>query len=115
MTTTFDSLFATNALPALLDLYGETVTYRPTGGGTRAITAIVVRDTTVLLALLPDVPSERVVVRVLNDSTTGIVGTEVTPGRDQIDVSLRGGASPTTIGIAQIISDSAGTLTLACY
>ena len=113
--TQFETIHGTYAAPALLTMYGESVTYRPRSGGTRAITGIVITDAATIAALVEDVSQVRCIVRLLNNATTGIAASEVDLGGDKIDAPLRDGDSATTLAIKQLVNDDAGWTSVAAY
>jgi hypothetical protein len=115
MATQFNTLFGTYAFPALLTMYGQSTTYRPVTGSTRAITAIIHTDEITIAAFAQDVASVRAVVQVLNNGTSGILASELNLGGDRLDVPLRNGESASILAIKHIINDEAGVTTLACY
>lgn len=89
----------------------EQVVYRPHGGSTRAIDAIVDRDP-------PDSAGQvgasapLVQVTVVNDATYGIASSEIDTGRDKIEVSDRHGKTATSRPIGRIVEHDAGVLVL---
>ena len=95
--TAFDTAFKAAAVPCLFGQFGESLTYRPAGGGTRSITGMVTRDDRQAVPGLPQTatkPTQTVVV--YNDSTTGIAATEINTGGDSIDVPVRFGVTATS-------------------
>jgi hypothetical protein len=113
--TTFSDEFEADCGDDLLDEFGETVTYRPRGGGTRSITGIVITNPLGEVGSIQDAPAVRIHIRVLNDSTLGISGAELNLGGDKIDAPLRDGGTATTLAIKELVSDNGGFLTVAAY
>jgi hypothetical protein len=58
------------------------------------------------------VQSQSIVVRVLNNSTTGISSTEIETGGDEIAVALRLGETSVRRAIVRVQADSTGFLRL---
>ena len=112
--TTFNDEFAAGAFPDLVAEFGEATTYRKADGSTRTIDAIVVTNT-VELSQVEDVPAARCLVRTLNSATRGILASEIVPGRDKVDVSLRDGEAVRPITVQQLFSDNGGVTTVVCY
>lgn len=109
----FDDDFAADALPDLLTEHGEAVTYKPNGGGSRSIDAIVNRN--------PPAASEaasqgliapgRMLLTVENDATSGISTDEIDTGGDKVTVALRVGGTATDRPITQLVNDDGGCTT----
>lgn len=110
----FDSLGSTYMAPSLLYLHGETVTYKPAGGDTREIQAIVDRDTpeTPSPAGVRGRPKASIRVMVVNSSTEGITPSELNIGGDKIELPLRIGESATDRNIRSLSSQDGGMLEL---
>jgi len=112
--TQFDILFAASGAPALADQFGEAVTYKPRGGGTRAITAIrVVRHPPSKVDDVTGAEEPTMEIEVYNNSTTGISSAEIDTGGDLITVASRFGAVDAVYGPAdrrvnRLLSDVAG-------
>lgn len=113
--TTFDDEFASDAYPDLVAQFGDETTYRPSGGGTRTIDAIIVTNPVELQAVSEDAPAARCLVRTLNSATRGILASEIVLGRDKVDVDLRDGEAMRSVTIKQLVSDNGGVTTVACY
>ena len=129
-----------DAADGLLATFGETITYHPVGkiGDTivgsgdilsmatlgiwrilspaeamaREITAIVGREGPGELPGTPHGSSYRAVVRVANNSTTGISSAEIDCGGDKVTLAVRIGKTAIERRITDIISQNAGMLTL---
>lgn len=110
MTNRFATQFKKTGSRGLLYQFGESVTYYPLAGGSRSVTALVLRDELSVVAELGDVQSQSIVVRVLNDSTLGIASTEIETGGDEIAVALRLGEAATRRAIVRVQADSTGFL-----
>jgi len=92
-------------------LGGEALTYKPAGGGTRAISAIVDRRDISPLGSAPHGHSQRLEILVVNDATDGIAATEVDTGGDMVTVARRIGEAAQDRPIKKIVNqDSDGVL-----
>ena len=96
-----------------IDLFGETVTYKPAAGGTRSIDACVRREHPRKSDEDPN-PSihEYMSIFVMNDSTLGISAAEINLGGDSINFARRLGDTATDNSITQIESQDTGGLLL---
>lgn len=106
----FRSLFSRGATQLLVDNFGESITYYPNGdtsGGGRLISAMIERNVE-SLSQGGDVMGFVTVVRVLDDSTTGISSTEIDSGQDLIGVAMRVGESQRLKQITRILSTENG-------
>jgi hypothetical protein len=112
MTNRFALQMAKTGALGLLRQFGESVTYYPLAGGSRSVTAMVLRDELSVVPELGDVQSQSIVVRVLNNSTTGISSTEIETGGDEIAVALRLGEASVRRAIVRVQADSTGFLRL---
>jgi hypothetical protein len=112
MTNRFATQFKKTAARGLLRQFGEAVTYYPAAGGSRSITAMVLRDELSTVPELGDVQSQSIVVRVLNDSVLGISATEIETGGDEIGVALRLGETAERRAIVRVQADSTGIVRL---
>jgi hypothetical protein len=111
MTNTFDEeLVATTA--EYLSTFGETVTYYPAAGGTREITVIVERDGPAKLDDAPHGVSDKLIIQVANDATTGISSDEVNTMKDIVKVAVRIGDTAQDKLVTEIISQDAGMMRL---
>lgn len=94
--------------------FAESVVYRPLGGSSRTINAVVIRQ---LAELISD-DENRVVpvfeVHVINETCTGISTAELNLGGDRIDIAERVGKTPLPRSIVQIIDQDEGMLVLQC-
>lgn len=133
MPTRFSQHFAKKAAPSLVLQFGEPLVYHPaptvptppsgqalvvdasgTSGGTglsRSINGIVIRDRVRILAEAGDVPANQFIVRVLNDSTSGISSEEINDGGDEIEIPLSVGESAKRLQIVRVLNDNAGLTT----
>lgn len=105
----------TTAFEDLLTEFGDETTYRFGSGSTRTVDAIITTDPP---ELQPEgeAPAVRALVRLRASTTTrGVTADEVTTGRDRVDVVLRDGEAATAVTVGQVVGDSNGVLTLACY
>ena len=96
------------------DDFAETVVYRPRSGGTRSISAVVIRQ---IAETISD-EENRVVpvfeVHVANDSTNGIAADEINRGGDTIDIAERIGQTAKPRPITQILEQDEGMIVLQC-
>lgn len=107
-----DDEIAAEGLNDWLDEAGESITYLPAAGGERPIVGIVDRR-----------PPQRngpnglvthpVEITVANDPASGISGSELDTGRDQIRFAVVEGAQPTVRRITDRVFDAGGMLILA--
>lgn len=94
--------------------FAELVTYRPRGGGSRVIDAVVFRE------VIDGYPEDQVTaldayeVHVANDAVLGISSTELDTGGDAIELPPRDGKDATRKAILKIISQDNGMLVLDC-
>lgn len=99
---------------SLLDVLGEPVTYKPAGGGTRSITAVVDRDTPT--APTPSGmrgrPKASIQVTVRNSDSLGISMSELDLGGDKITLPVKVGQASTDRPINSLISQAFGMLVL---
>jgi hypothetical protein len=88
--------------------FGEPITYFPNGGSVgRCIDAIVERDVNVP-SETGDQVAQALVIRVLDNCTTGISALEINDGKDAVSVPLKTGGTPTRRVIARKIDDANG-------
>ncbi len=111
MVNTFDQeLIATT--PEFLSAFGETVTYWPSGGVSRQITAIVKRQEPQGLEGAPHGVSHKAEIQVANNSTTGISSDEVNTKKDEVELAVRIGETAQKRLIGDILSHDAGMMRL---
>lgn len=109
MATRFASQFARSAAPNLMRQFGDEITYfKRDGSPARVIEAMVIRDPMRIINETGDVNSKAFIVRVHNDSVTGIGSDEINTGGDQISVASRVGETAERRSIVQVLNDSAG-------
>lgn len=108
--TTFDERFAARGAPRLLDEFGETVVYKPSGGAPRTITAMVTRNPPEEIA--DGVRVNDLIVEVYNDATTGIVAASVKPGQDTLFVSDITGGAARDKSILSVLDSTGGMVRL---
>ena len=101
-----------SALDDILDELGESVTYKPAGGGTRDIVAIVIRESAVDMPGMDYISSPMIQVIVKNDSTEGITASEIDTGGDVISLAIRQGEAAQDRRINTISANDAISLTL---
>lgn len=92
---------------AILAPFEESIVYRPAAGGTRTITADVVRVTQDAIGV-ENATTPRITVTVRNNATTGITATEIDNGGDQVDVATHYGGSAVSRYIGTIITTDQG-------
>jgi hypothetical protein len=108
MPTRFAQQFKRTAVRNLVRQFGETIGYSHAGASERLIQAIVVRDPTAILAEIGEVVVNAMIVRVVNDSATGIAATDLDTGRDYVSVALVADGEPERRSIIQVLSDTNG-------
>lgn len=111
MTSEFDQELIDSAAD-MVDTCGESVTYYPKAGGSRAITAIVNRGQPGSLDGAPHGVSPRLIIYVANDSTTGISSDEIDIGGDELKVAVRIGETAQNRRITKIATMDAGMMEL---
>jgi hypothetical protein len=111
MVNTFDQEL-TEITPEYLSTFGETVTYYPAAGGSRGISAIVERDGPAKLDDAPHGVSDKLIIQVANDATTGISSDEVNTMKDIVKVAVRIGDTAQDKLITDILSQDAGMMRL---
>lgn len=89
--SSFASNFAADAFPALLAEHGESVTYLPAAGGTRAISAIIRRGELIGAYSAQGFPPQREAM-VLDSATDGISASELNPSGDRLTVTEESGS-----------------------
>lgn len=109
--TAFDNQFEAS-YDLLLDDFGETVVYKKPGNDDRTITAIVERNPGEVFAASGEVVTYRIMVKVHNNSTTGIASTELDEGLDIVSVPRRVGMPASDLIVDQLISAEGGVLIL---
>lgn len=111
--TQCDEMLAGTANDFLAE-FGEPVTYKPKGGGSRSILAIIDRNPP---AEIPGMPagahSSMMIATVANDETDGIGSSEVNCGGDKVELSVRIGETAVEKRITQILNQDAGMMYLA--
>lgn len=112
----FDDQFSAS-FTDLLDMYGQSVVYRPGGGTPRTITAIVNNAPPEPTPGIDNAPVAKCIVRALSDASNatygGIDPAAVDTGRDKIDVPLRSGGTAYTLRVTQVQNDNGGVTSLA--
>ena len=94
----------------MLAAFGESVTYWPAGGGSRAITAVIDRNPPRELDGLPHGHTKEWIVLVANSSTTGISSSEIDCGGDKIEIPARMGEVAQKRRIVNILSQDSGAI-----
>ncbi|MCK4960156.1 MAG: hypothetical protein KAT00_12170 [Planctomycetes bacterium] len=118
--TLADSTEATaidGAFPAanvqMIAQFGKTVIYRPAGGGSRPIKAVVKQKAPGSIGAAPGATSTVTTVMVLNDSTNGISSSEIDiGGGDKIDIAYRIGLEATARRIGKIVFQNPAVMKL---
>jgi hypothetical protein len=110
MESRFAQQFQRTAVPNLVRQFGETIGYFGSGGESRYISAIIVRDPAAILAEIGEVLSQSLIVRVSNDSTDGIDATMIDTGTDRVEVAMVAGGEPEMRSVIRVLSDSNGFL-----
>lgn len=109
MTVSFDDMLAANATA-----FGESVTYKPSGGATRAITAVVNREP---YGPIPEAAQESRAlchVTVRNSNTLGIAFSELNIGKDKIAFARRIGGTSTDNLITRVAQQIADGMIVEC-
>jgi hypothetical protein len=107
----FDDQFAFSAVPALQDYFGETITYKPRGGGSRTITGLVDRTDRNLLDGSDRAMVPTFTITVANLVTTGILATEINTGGDAISVAVRYGGTAVDRRITKVLETNGSSVT----
>jgi hypothetical protein len=98
----------------IVGTWGEAVTYKPSVGATRSISAVIdrpgVRKSDIPGAYAANGPE--ILVRVINDSTTGITASEVNTGKDLISLAVRLGQTAQDRLITKVVSHDEGLVVL---
>lgn len=114
MSTTFDSHFASAGFPMLLQQFGESIVYKPTGGGRRVISAIVERNPPAVFDAAGNAVLPTATIRVYNSCRSGISSREVDIGSDEIEMVLKIGETiPRTFSLMTMTSQDSGVTVLA--
>jgi hypothetical protein len=92
--------------------FGETVTYRPAGGGTRQIKAVVERAVPGALGAAPHGQAPVKAIGVINSDTSGISGAELDIGGDRVDIADKVGGTAQTRPIVEQLTADSGMLRL---
>lgn len=107
----YDDLLVDTA-PLFMDEFGETVIYKPRGGGSRTITAIVNRPAAGRIDGLPHGTGPHLTIDVYNDSSTGISAAELDTGGDKVNLAVRWGDTPQDRVISKLAGQDAGFIRL---
>ena len=111
MANEFDTLL-TETASEFTDVFAEDVTYWPRAGGSRAIKAIVSRQTPEQLPGEARAHGMTITVTVENNATSGISSSEVDTGGDKIELARRIGETPIKRAINKILNQDAGMMEL---
>lgn len=108
----FDSQLSADS-QFFLDEWGVTITYKPAGGGSRTIVAILDYGQIQAMGGMPNVNSGTVTMTVANSSTIGISSSEIDRGGDKVSIPWPNEKSAVQDRrVAKIISQDAGMMTL---
>ena len=101
-----------NDADIILSEFGETIVYKPRGGGSRSIEAVVTRAGAEGLGGAPagNAPLSNILVK--NDSTEGISSSEIDTGGDKVTIAHRIGDTAQDRRITNIIGQDCGMMTL---
>jgi hypothetical protein len=113
MATRFAQQFARAAVPNLVRQFGDTIIYMPRHGPARSGIAAMIERNVEVMSEADGFVVHAMVLRVVNDSTTGISAAEIDQGGDQIKVPLRVGEPAVTRTIVQVISTENGLVRFA--
>lgn len=113
-TNQFHNMGLDEGAESLLDIHGETVTYKPSGGSDREIVAMVDRETPTAPSPsgMRSRPKTSIVVTVRDSTTLGISAGELDLGGDAIEMPIKVGQAATTRSIQKLISQEFGMLVL---
>ena len=111
MTSEFDQALIDTAAE-FADTFGESVTYYPKAGGSRAITAVVTREQPAQVDGAPYGHTPKLSVQVINSATTGISSAEINTGGDEICIAVRAGETAERRRITKIVSMDHGMMEL---
>ena len=100
-------LMVSAGLPALIAQQGESVTCRPDGTTTRAVTAIVERSPPAALDGVDQAVAPRITVIMANNASTGMTAAEIITGVTTVDVATRAGGTVETRYVLSIRHDAA--------
>jgi hypothetical protein len=96
------------------DEFAETVVYRPRGGGSRTILAIVDREPPALMDEAGNMLSPSFMLYIANSATAGITAGEVDVGGDTVEVANRvGDVQKKTCSILRLMDNDNGMIQLA--
>ena len=113
---TADNAFDTNLAAEasyFASAFGEAVTYKPRGGGSRAISAVVFRKQPEPIGTGgAGVETTLAEIRVENNSSTGISAAELDTGGDKVTLAMRSGETAIDHRITQLLNDEDGMLSL---
>jgi len=96
--------------PTMDGLGASTITYRPRGGGSRSIEAIVEYPGPAAIGDLSGGGRPVMDIYVKNDSTAGISSAEVDTGGDKLDVPLRFGLTAARVRVTRIVAQDKAIL-----
>ena len=108
----FQDILTNTADNVLSTLGEESVTYLPSGGDSRAITAIVNRSPPAGLDGAPHGHAPLATIVVKNDATDGISSSEINTAKDKLKLPVRIGQSPQARRLTKILSQDAGMMKL---
>jgi hypothetical protein len=112
--TVFDSHFAAAGFPMLLEQFGESITYYPTGGGRRPITAIIERNPPAVYDASGNAVMPTATFRVYNSCRSGIASSEINIGTDEVEFVLKIGESvPKRFSFMTLLSQDSGVCQFA--
>lgn len=115
MTTFFDTTLAAAAPALVFPVMGESITYTPSGGSPRTITALVDRNPLEELSELGAVLVPAVEIEVLDNATTGIDSATLNVGGDTVTVALWPGKTPVVLPITfRFASQDDGLIRVRC-
>ena len=94
--------------------FAELIPYRFGSGGSREVAATVDRDPPEVYNAAGDVVMPKFIIRIHNDSDTGVLPSEVDTGGDRVDLLKEfGGTVTETVGVISVLSQDMGMVTLA--
>ena len=107
----FDDQFAVSAVPSLQAYFGESIVYKPRGGGSRSIVGMVDRTDRNLLDGTDRAMIPAFTITVANSATTGILSTEINTGGDAITVAIRYGGTAVDRRISKVLETNGSSVT----
>ncbi len=113
MPSQFDKRFQSAGFRRLKTEHAEPVVYRFRAGGSRSIDAIIERNPPAIYGAGGEVVNLSFIIRIDNDSSTGVLSSEVDTGGDQVDLlNELGDTVAQTKTVERLISQDSGVVVL---